>query len=204
MIDFDRYIHGFAESALSRWRTSAPWELVAQSAEVVRQLLVGLSHTEYLMSDEIAAHPSSIVERGAVLKGPLILGPRCFVASGAYLRGGCWLAADCIIGPGAELKSTFLFPGARLAHFNFVGDSVLGADVNLEAGSIICNHRNERVDNEVQVRLGGRMHRTGRHTFGALVGDGARIGANAVIAPGAILPRAAAVQRAGLCDQEIG
>jgi len=203
MIDIDCYIHGFGGSALSRWRTSTPWELVAQSAEIVRQLLDGVANTEYLMSNEIAAHPSAIVERGAVLKGPLILGPRCYVAAGAYLRGGCWLAADCVVGPGGDLKSTFMFPGARLAHVNFVADSVLGADVTLEAGSIICNHRNERADNEVQVRLGGRMHRTGRHAFGALVGDGTRIGANAVIAPGALLGRSTAVQRAGLCDQEI-
>jgi NDP-sugar pyrophosphorylase family protein len=203
MIDIDRYIHGFAGSALSEWRTLAPWELMAHSADVVRQLLAGLSHTDYLMADEIAAHPSSIVERGAVLKGPLILGPGCFIASGAYLRGGCWLERDCIVGPGAELKSSFMFAGSRLTHFNFVGDSLLGADVNLEAGSIICNHRNERVDNEVRVRVSGRLHRTGRETFGALVGDGARIGANAVVAPGAILPRDWSVQRAALCDQEI-
>ena len=30
------------------------------------------------------------------------------------------------------------------AHFNFVGDSIIGNDVNIEAGAILCNHYNER------------------------------------------------------------
>jgi bifunctional N-acetylglucosamine-1-phosphate-uridyltransferase/glucosamine-1-phosphate-acetyltransferase GlmU-like protein len=61
----------------------------------------------------------------------------------AYLRAGVWLGEGCVVGPGAELTSSFLFAGSKLAHFNFVGDSILGNDVNLEAGSIVANHRNE-------------------------------------------------------------
>ena len=109
---------------------------------------------EFDISDELAVHRSAVVELGAVLKGPLILGAGCFVAAGAYVRGGNWVAERCILGPGAELKSSFVFGGTKLAHFNFVGDSVLGEDVNLEAGSIICNYRNERASNDVLVRLG--------------------------------------------------
>ncbi|QEI06539.1 LpxA family transferase [Pigmentiphaga aceris] len=202
MIDHQHYILDFATSAIARWGHLTPWELVAASADVVRQLLAELPPNEYLTSDEIAAHPTAIVERGAVLKGPLILGPGCFVAAGAYLRGGCWLARDCIIGPSSELKSSFVFAGSRLTHFNFVGDSILGANVNLEAGSIVCNARNERSDKEVQVRLGEHLHRTGSNKFGALLGDGVCIGANAVLAPGSILRPDTVVRRASLCDQE--
>lgn len=52
-------------------------------------------------------------------------------------RGGNWLAERCTLGPGAELKSSMVFAGTKLAHFNFVGDAILGEDVNLEAGSIV-------------------------------------------------------------------
>jgi UDP-N-acetylglucosamine diphosphorylase / glucose-1-phosphate thymidylyltransferase / UDP-N-acetylgalactosamine diphosphorylase / glucosamine-1-phosphate N-acetyltransferase / galactosamine-1-phosphate N-acetyltransferase len=51
-----------------------------------------------------------------------------FIAAGAYVRGGCWLEANCVLGPGAELKSSFVFAGTKLAHFNFVGDSILGRE----------------------------------------------------------------------------
>ena len=105
--------------------------------------------------------------------------------------------------PGAELKSSFVFSGTKLAHFNFVGDSILGEDVNLEAGSIICNYRNERDDKCIRVRLGSGLLDTGCTKFGALVGDHVRIGANAVIAPGALLKPGSVVHRASLLDDEV-
>jgi bifunctional N-acetylglucosamine-1-phosphate-uridyltransferase/glucosamine-1-phosphate-acetyltransferase GlmU-like protein len=63
-----------------------------------------------------------------------------------------------------------VFAGTKLAHFNFVGDSLLGENVNLEAGSIVCNYRNERTAKEVLVRLASGLHRT--PTAGA-IGTGA-------------------------------
>ncbi|MBS0317099.1 MAG: hypothetical protein JSR49_08245, partial [Proteobacteria bacterium] len=98
-----------------------------------------------------------------------------------------WVGEGCIFGPGAELKSSFVFAGSKLAHFNFVGDSIVGSDVNFEAGSVVCNYRNERQDKEIQVRLAGALQRTGHRKFGAVIGDRSRIGANSVVAPGALV-----------------
>mgnify|MGYP002720338789 FL=1 len=186
-IQLSDYLASIASSPLRPWMHELPWELTTNAAHIVQTLLSGLDPREYRISNEIAVHHTATVEAGAVLKGPLILGPRCFVAAGAYLRGGNWLAADCGLGPGTELKSSFLLDGCKLAHFNFVGDSILGAGINMEAGSIICNYRNERPDKEVRVRLNGALHGAGVEKFGALLGDGIRVGANAVLAPGTLL-----------------
>jgi len=197
------YVATIGKSSLAHWSNAAPWEITCQSEEVVRQLLAELPAAEYVIADEVAVHRSATVETGAILKGPLILGTACFVAAGAYLRGGNWVAENCIFGPGSELKSSFVFAGTKLAHFNFVGDSILGERVNLEAGSIICNYRNERTAKEVLVRLESGLHSTGITKFGALVGDDSRIGANAVVAPGALCKPGTIVRRTELCDQEL-
>ena len=115
----------------------------------------------------------------------------------ACCAAGVWLEKDVIIGPGAELKTSIVFADSKLAHFNFVGDSILGTDVNLEAGSVIANYRNESAAPEIVVR--GQA--TGVYKFGALIGDHVRIGANAVIAPGALLERSSIVERLALVDQ---
>jgi UDP-N-acetylglucosamine diphosphorylase / glucose-1-phosphate thymidylyltransferase / UDP-N-acetylgalactosamine diphosphorylase / glucosamine-1-phosphate N-acetyltransferase / galactosamine-1-phosphate N-acetyltransferase len=196
-------ISAFAASPLAAWASLAPWELTGQSETIVRRLLGSIDLSAFTLIDEVAVHVSATVESGAVLKGPLIVGAGSFVAAGAYLRGGNWIAERCVVGPGAELKSSFVFADTKLAHFNFVGDSILGTDVNLEAGSIICNFRNERADKEIQVRWGHTLKRTGVQKFGALVGDRCRIGANAVIAPGAWLPSGTVVHRATLRDDEL-
>lgn len=202
LIDWDDCARAFASSPLAAWKPLAPWELVAQAPQIVRQLMAGLPDAGHRVDNDVAVHRSATVEAGAVLKGPLVIGAGCFVAAGACLRGGCWIDAGCIVGPGAELKSSFMFRGSKLAHFNFVGDSVLGSDVNLEAGSIVCNYRNERASHEVHVRLAGRLLATGQDKFGALGGDGCRIGANAVLAPGALLMPGTVLARGQLFDAE--
>ncbi|CAN5716297.1 hypothetical protein BH11PSE13_BH11PSE13_11140 [soil metagenome] len=196
------YIQPFPSSPLAAWGDVDPWVLTSQSATVVQKLIASLSGDDFIIEGDIARHRSATVEQGAVLKGPLVLGARCFVAAGSYLRGGNWLDEDCIIGPGSELKSSFVFAKTKLAHFNFVGDSVVGSNVNIEAGSVVCNYRNERSDHEIRIRSNGTMHRTGVDKFGALIGDGGRLGANSVVAPGALLLPATIVKRTCLLDQE--
>ena len=122
-----------------------PWRATQNAEALVRQAIAALS-SDYAIADEVAVHRSATIESGAILEGPAVIGPRCFVAFGAYLRGGTYLGEDCIVGPGSELKTSFMFPGSKIAHLNFVGDSILGSGVNVEAGAMIANYRNELID----------------------------------------------------------
>lgn len=183
-------------SGLIEWQ---PWEITGKAEAIIRRSIGGLGG--YQIQDGIAVHARSTVEAGAVVKSPAIIGPDCFVAAGAYLRGGVFLESGCVVGPGCEIKSSFLLGGARAAHQCFVGDSILGAGVNLESGVKIANRRNERPGKTIRIRLGGALIDAGVACFGALVGDGARIGANAVIAPGALIAPGAVVPRLALVDQ---
>ncbi len=196
------FIDSLGTSPLASLADSEPWELTARSRDIVARLLASVGD-EFSLKDGVAVHATATVEPGAVLKGPVIIAAHCFVAAGAYIRDGCWLDEQCTLGPGAEIKSAFLFAGTKLAHFNFVGDSVLGSEVNLEAGAIVANYRNEHPDRAIDVFLGEDRIETGVRKFGALIGDGARIGANAVIAPGAILRPRVVVPRLGLVDQAV-
>jgi len=144
-------------------------------------------------TSEVFIHPTSVVEEGAILKAPIYIGPNCFVGAHAYLRGGVYLMGNNSVGPGCELKSVILFPKTNLAHFNFIGDSIVGSNVNFEAGSIVANHFNERTDKEIF---------PGVTKFGAIIGDNSKIGANAVLSPGTILEKNSIVSRQGLVNQK--
>jgi UDP-N-acetylglucosamine diphosphorylase / glucose-1-phosphate thymidylyltransferase / UDP-N-acetylgalactosamine diphosphorylase / glucosamine-1-phosphate N-acetyltransferase / galactosamine-1-phosphate N-acetyltransferase len=182
---------------------AVPWELTTSIEARLRALLATLDGRDWLTQGDAAIHRSATVEPGAQLKGPAVIGPACFVSASALLRGGVWLGERCIVGPGCELKTSWLGAGSALAHLSFIGDSVIGRDVNFEAGSIVANHRNERDDKRICVRICGALHRLTVTQFGAMVGDGARIGANAVLAPGAMLARRTIVPRLALIDQEL-
>lgn len=200
MISVRDFVEGAATTVLAEHAHRAPWEWTQNSEAIVRALMADLPH-EYRLAEGAAIHRSATIETGAIVKGPAIIGPESYIGANSYVRGGCWLEARCTIGPSAELKSSFLFAGVRLAHLNFVGDSILGVDVNVEAGAMIANFRNEWPDKRIRIRRAGALIETGVEKFGALVGDRARIGANSVLAPGALIEPGAVVGRLTLVDQ---
>jgi UDP-N-acetylglucosamine diphosphorylase / glucose-1-phosphate thymidylyltransferase / UDP-N-acetylgalactosamine diphosphorylase / glucosamine-1-phosphate N-acetyltransferase / galactosamine-1-phosphate N-acetyltransferase len=196
---WENYLAGIGQIILSLTRYQ-PWTLTADLSVFIRQT-VARSALDYVITDGVAVHRTATIEENVVMKPPVLVGPRAFVAANSYLRGGVLLAEGNSIGPGCEIKSSVLMPYARLAHFNFVGDSILGSDVNMEAGAIICNHYNEREDKQISVLLDGKIYATGTTKFGAVIGNGSRIGANAVLSPGTILNMNSIVNRLELVQQ---
>lgn len=125
------------------------------------------------------------IEPGALIRGPCILGEGTTVRHGAYLRGDLIVGKNCVIGHDVELKHSILLDGVHAAHFNYVGDSILGNDVNLGAGFICSNYRLD--GNPIKVRAEGKVFKTGLTKFGAIMGDRASVGCNGVSNPGTIL-----------------
>ncbi len=193
------YVAGWRDGPFADVRL--PWVATMSAAWLVADRLNALAE-DYRIADEVAVHRTATVEPGAVVKGPAIIGPRAFVAAHAYLRGGVHLGEGAIVGPSCELKSVFLGARSTVAHLSFVGDSIVGEGVNIEAGAVIANHRNEWADPRILIAGPHGIIDTGVERFGALVGDSVRIGANAVIAPGALLARGSVVARLALIDQQ--
>jgi NDP-sugar pyrophosphorylase family protein len=181
-----------------------PWKLTTDLSHFVERFAASVDPSGFEKAAGILVHQEATIERGAMIKPPAVISAACFIASTAYLRGGVVLDRGVIIGPACELKSTVVMASSRIAHLSFVGDSLIGADVNLEAGVVVANHFNELREQEVTVRVGGQDLRTGVAKFGALIGDHSRVGANAVLSPGTILPPHSVVARLELVDQRAG
>ena len=179
----------------------APWVLARDLAEIVRNTLPALPE-DFRIEGDLAIHANATVEAGVTFRGPTIISAGCHIKANAYFRGGVWLGEHVTIGPGCEIKSSVICARSAIAHFNYIGNSLIGADVNFEAGSITANHFNEREDKSISVLVNGRRHPTGVTKFGAVVGDGCRIGANAVLSPGTILLPGTVVGRLQLVNQE--
>jgi NDP-sugar pyrophosphorylase family protein len=178
-----------------------PWDITSRLPALIEERAAVLPSARYTRSEGIIVHDSATIESGATLKAPLIVGEGCYIASTAYLRGGVFLDRNVTIGPGCEVKASLIMADSALAHFNYVGDSIVGSGVNLEAGAVVANRFNEREEQEVLVHIGGVAIGTGVTQFGALIGDAVRIGANAVLSPGTVLAPGTIVARLQLVDQ---
>jgi UDP-N-acetylglucosamine diphosphorylase / glucose-1-phosphate thymidylyltransferase / UDP-N-acetylgalactosamine diphosphorylase / glucosamine-1-phosphate N-acetyltransferase / galactosamine-1-phosphate N-acetyltransferase len=177
------------------------WQAIGQLDRLVGLALSGLGDDFRLTDPQVAVHRTAAVADSAEISGPAIIGPGCRVGPGAIVRAGVWMDEQVTIGPHSEVKASLIFAGSAAAHRNYVGDSIIGQDVNLEAGAVLANHFNERADKAIHALVAGKAVATGLVKFGAVVGDGCRVGANAVTSPGTLLPPGTVVPRLALIDQ---
>lgn len=134
-------------------------------------------------------HPSVTFVGAATLIGPVWIGANTEVRPGAYVRGNVIVGEGAVLGNSCEFKNCLLMDRVQVPHFSYVGDSILGNGAHLGAG-VICS--NLRLDQQaISVHAEGQIHHTGLRKLGAILGDQAEVGCNAVLQPGAILgPRA--------------
>jgi bifunctional UDP-N-acetylglucosamine pyrophosphorylase / glucosamine-1-phosphate N-acetyltransferase len=137
------------------------------------------------MSDLVHIAPGAVVEPGALLNGPSFIGPGTEVRQGAYLRGGCLVGAGCVVGHATEVKNSIMLDGAKAGHFAYLGDSVLGRDVNLGAGTKLANLK--IIDRPYHLKVEDTMFHVARRKFGAILGDGCETGCNSVTNPGTVM-----------------
>jgi len=128
------------------------------------------------------------IEAGAYVRGPTILGQNCEVRANAYIRGDTIVGDGVVVGNATELKNTVLLDRAQAPHYNYCGDSILGNDANLGAGTKLSNWKIAQ-DKTIKLRVGDQVIDTGLIKFGAILGDGSATGCNSVLNPGTVLGR---------------
>jgi len=179
-----------------------PWKITDDLKNIILNLIQNLND-DFVINDGVAIHKTAIIESGAVIKSPAIIGRNCFVGANAYFREGVYLDDSVKIGPGCEIKNSIICAETAVAHFNYIGNSIIGRNVNFEAGSIAANHFNERTSKKIPVLYKSKIIETNTEKFGSLVGDNSKIGANAVLSPGTILEKGSIVKRLELVEQVI-
>lgn len=136
-------------------------------------------------------HPTVRLPAHATLIGPAWIGAETEIRPGAFIRGQVIIGERCVIGNSCEFKNCLLMDRVQVPHFSYVGDSILGNGSHLGAG-VICS--NLRLDQKPVVVHGETAtYETGLRKFGAILGDQAEVGCNAVLNPGSVLGRRALV-----------
>ena len=171
------------------------WDALKQIASYLQFRLKPAVMGELLgkpfISNQVFVGTGTIVEQGAVLKGPAWIGQNCHIRSGCYVRENVIVGDGVVLGNSCEFKNSIIFDEAEVPHFNYVGDSILGYRAHLGAGVILSNVKLNR--SEIIVTDGTERIATGLTKFGAIIGDGTEIGCNSVMNPGAVLGRSCIV-----------
>lgn len=177
-----------------------PWNIINDLDTILLNKIKQLS-SDYKIEGNTAIHKTAVIEQGVILKGTIIISENVYIGAHAYLRGPILLGKSVKIGPGSEIKQSFISDNTAVAHFNYIGNSLIGQNINFEAGSICANHYNERKIKNISVIYKDNIINTHSDKFGSLLGDNSRVGANAVLSPGTILAKNTIVKRLQLIEQ---
>jgi bifunctional UDP-N-acetylglucosamine pyrophosphorylase/glucosamine-1-phosphate N-acetyltransferase len=114
--------------------------------------------TNSVISDNAVILANSIIEDATVGNG-------CVIGPFARLRPGSQLADNAKVGNFVEIKNAVIGSGSKVNHLSYIGDTEMGRDVNIGAGTITCNYD------------GANKHKT-------IIGDRAFIGSDSqLVAP---------------------
>ena len=131
----------------------------------------------------------AIIEENTYIQGPTFIGSGAEIRFGAYIRGNVYVGERAVVGHDTEIKHSILLPQAKAAHFAYVGDSILGRDVNLGAGTKCANVRVDMSKSNLKLLISGTVYDSGMRKFGAIMGNGTSVGCNSVTNPGTLLGR---------------
>lgn len=167
-----------------------PWEVI----EVTERLLSNLEPSvEGAVEDRVTLDGPVVVEEGArvragtYIEGPVVIKAGADVGPNAYVRGATVLGEDSRVGNAVEVKNSVLFPSATVGHLSYVGDSVVGSNVNFGAGTKVANLRHD--DANVRMNVKGSSVDTGRRKLGVVCGDDVKTGINTSLNAGVKLGR---------------
>lgn len=161
-----------------------------------------LNEFEQLFEENFNEKNLGTIEPNVQIHGKLFLGKNSIIKSGTYIEGNVFIGENSIIGPNAylrknvligsnchvansEIKNSIILSHSNVPHFSYVGDSIIGENCNLGAGTKIANLRHD--GKNVKVKIGKKLIDSGRRKLGALIGNNVKIGINASINCGAIL-----------------
>ena len=164
------------------------WEFIKDLKNIIINIGNNLDKTKY---DEVEPNiwisKTAKVDNTARIMGPCIIDDDSEIKVNSFIRGNVIIGKGCVVGNSSEIKNSVLFDEAKIPHFNYIGDSILGYKAHFGAGSLTSNVKSD--ESFVNVTLNENKYHTDMKKIGAVVGDYVEIGCNAVLTPGAIIGR---------------
>jgi len=177
------------------------WQTIGQLAEKLNVMLGGkrtilgeVMPGAYLSDKPVYIGRGAIINPGAYIEGPAYIGEGVQIRHGAFVRSNVMMLPGSILGHASEAKNSLFLHKAVAAHFNYVGDSIIGSGVNLGAGTKLSNltlvSEKDKASGKrptIKVTIEGEEYDTDLAKLGAILGDGVQTGCNAVLNPGCLV-----------------
>lgn len=186
---------------LKKWRDVVyPWQLLDTNEEILKKIdkkSQGTVEKNATIHGKVIIGKNTTVMNGSYIEGPVVIGSDCKIGPNSYIRPHTSIGDGCHIGNACEIKNSIIMSNSNVPHQNYIGDSIIGENCNLGAGSKVANLRLDK--KTITAILNGDKINTKRKKLGVIMGDnvqtginsmmniGCMIGDNCYIGPGALV-----------------
>lgn len=125
------------------------------------------------------------IRSGTIIEGPSFIGSGSFIGNNVLIRKYTSVGKGCTIGYGVELKNCILFGNSRVGRLSFIGDSVIGSNVDIGSGTMTINGNLDR--STVKTTVNRKVMDTHLNKLGTFIGDDAVVGSGNTLMAGAVI-----------------
>jgi bifunctional UDP-N-acetylglucosamine pyrophosphorylase/glucosamine-1-phosphate N-acetyltransferase len=174
---------------LKEWRDVVyPWHLLDANEEILKKSEGGIEgdiSENATLTETVIVGKNSKILPGSHIEGPVVIGSDCKIGPNCYIRPYTSIGNSCHVGNACEIKNSIIMDGSNVPHQNYVGDSVIGQNCNLGAGTKIANLRLDKKN--INTILNGKKLDTNRRKLGVIMGDDVQTGINSAVDVGTII-----------------
>ena len=145
----------------------------------------GIIEDRATVKGNIVLGKGSIIKNGAYIEGPVVIGENTVIGPNCYIRACTTIGDDCKIGNAVELKNSIIGNHVNVCHLSYLGDSVMGDNINIGAGTVAANVRLDKKN--IQVAVNGDLVDSERKKLGVIMSDNTQTGINSSIMPGSTI-----------------
>lgn len=164
---------------IGRWlNISYPWDMLKANETLLGAMQpenLGETEAGVVLKGPVSVGKGTVIRSGSYIVGPVIIGEDCDIGPNCYIRPSTAIGNRCHIGSAVEIKNSIIMSGTKVPHHNYVGDSIIGENCNLGAGTKVANLKLDKTS----VSVGGVD--TGLRKLGVILGDGVQTGINACL-----------------------
>lgn len=162
-----------------------PWELIEVNEELIGKLkteIKGTIEEGAFIHGEVFLDEGSVIKAGVYIEGNVYIGKNCDVGPNSYIRGNTYFGDNVHVGNAVEIKNSIIMENTNVSHLSYVGDSVIGSNCNIAAGTNIANLRFDNAT--IKTKIKNQKIDSGRRKLGAIIGDSVKTGINSSFSPG--------------------
>ena len=174
---------------LNEWRDVVyPWHLLDANEKILKKSVEKIEEDigkDATLNGTVIIGKNSKILPGSYIEGPIAIGSNCKIGPNCYIRPYTSIGNNCHVGNACEIKNSIIMDSTNVPHQNYVGDSVIGQNCNLGAGTKIANLRLD--EKNINVVLNGKKFDTNRRKLGVIMGDNVQTGINSAVDVGTII-----------------